>query len=29
VMVDGDQSHIIRQRETIADLARGEALLPE
>lgn len=28
VMVDGDQFHLIRARETIADLMRGEALLP-
>ena len=28
VMVDGGQSHLIRARETIADLMRGEALLP-
>jgi diaminopimelate decarboxylase len=28
VMVDGDSLHLIRQRETIADLMRGEALLP-
>jgi len=28
VMVDGDQCHLIRERETIADLIRGEALLP-
>lgn len=28
VMVDGDQFHVIRQRETIADLMRGEQLLP-
>jgi diaminopimelate decarboxylase len=29
VMVDGDQMHIIRQRETIADLFKGESLLPD
>lgn len=29
IMVDGDKSHIIRQRETVADLVKGEALLPE
>jgi diaminopimelate decarboxylase len=29
VMIDGDEAHVIRQRETIADLVRGEALLPE
>lgn len=29
VMVDGNESHIIRQRETVADLVKGEALLPE
>lgn len=28
VMVDGDQCHLIRARETFADLIRGEALLP-
>jgi diaminopimelate decarboxylase len=28
VMVDGDQIHLIRARETIADLMRGEVLLP-
>ena len=28
VMVDGDAVHLIRARETIADLMRGEALLP-
>jgi diaminopimelate decarboxylase len=28
VMVDGDSIHLIRERETIADLMRGEALLP-
>lgn len=28
VMVDGDQVHLIRERETIADLMRGEHLLP-
>jgi diaminopimelate decarboxylase len=28
VMVDGDAIHLIRSRETIADLMRGEALLP-
>ncbi len=28
VMVDGDTVHLIRARETIADLMRGEALLP-
>lgn len=29
VMVDGDQFHIIRQRENFDDLIRGEQLLPE
>jgi len=29
VMVDGDQFHIIRNRETFEDLIRGEVLLPE
>jgi diaminopimelate decarboxylase len=28
VMVDGDQFHLIRARETIADLIKGESLLP-
>lgn len=28
LMVDGDQVHLIRARETVADLMRGEALLP-
>jgi diaminopimelate decarboxylase len=28
LMVDGDQVHIIRQRETIEDLLNGEQLLP-
>lgn len=29
VMVDGDSFHVIRQRETLDDLMRGESLLPE
>lgn len=29
VMVDGDQMHLIRARETFADMIRGEAVLPE
>jgi diaminopimelate decarboxylase len=29
VMVDGNSIHIIRERETIDDLVRGEHLLPE
>ncbi len=29
IMVDGDNMHLIRQRETIADLMQGETLLPE
>lgn len=29
VMVDGDQIHVIRQREDYEELTRGEALLPE
>ncbi len=29
VMVDGDQHTVIRARETVADLMRGETLLPE
>ncbi len=28
VMVDGDQIHLVRERETVADLYRGERLLP-
>jgi diaminopimelate decarboxylase len=28
VMVDGDQLHSVRKRETIEDLLRGESLLP-
>ena len=28
IMVDGDQYHVIRQRESIEDLVKGEALLP-
>jgi diaminopimelate decarboxylase len=28
VMVDGDKCYLIRERETIADLMRGESLLP-
>jgi hypothetical protein len=27
-MVDGDDVHLIRARETVADLMQGEALLP-
>jgi diaminopimelate decarboxylase len=29
VMVDGDRFHVIRRRETMEDLTRGENLLPE
>ena len=29
VMVDGDQIHLIRARETIEDLVRGEQLIKE
>ncbi|CAA6806754.1 MAG: Diaminopimelate decarboxylase (EC, partial [uncultured Thiotrichaceae bacterium] len=29
IMVDGDQMHVVRARETIDDLMRGEQLLPE
>jgi diaminopimelate decarboxylase len=29
IMVDGDTAHLIRARETIADLMQGEALLPQ
>ncbi len=28
IMVDGDQAHLVRARETIEDLVRGEQLLP-
>jgi diaminopimelate decarboxylase len=28
VMVDGDRFHVIRERETLDDLTRGEHLLP-
>ena len=28
VMIDGDRMHIIRERETLDDLTRGEHLLP-
>jgi len=28
VMVDGDKYYVIRQRETLADLIRGESCLP-
>jgi diaminopimelate decarboxylase len=28
LMVDGDAVHVIRARETLDDLLRGEALLP-
>lgn len=28
IMVDGDQVHVVRQRETIDDLLRGEQILP-
>jgi diaminopimelate decarboxylase len=29
IMVDGDQVHVIRERETFEDLVRGEHLLPD
>ncbi len=29
VMVDGDRMHLIRERETIADLMKGEKLIPQ
>ncbi|WP_455202745.1 diaminopimelate decarboxylase [Kaarinaea lacus] len=29
VMVDGDQYHVVRQRESFDDLVKGESLLPE
>ena len=28
VIVDGNQAHLVRERETLADLTRGESLLP-
>jgi diaminopimelate decarboxylase len=28
VMIDGDQAHLVRRRETIVDLLSGESLLP-
>ena len=28
VMVDGDRYHVVRQRETLDDLLRGESTLP-
>jgi diaminopimelate decarboxylase len=28
VLVDGDQAHLIREREKVSDLLRGERLLP-
>ncbi|MCT2530316.1 diaminopimelate decarboxylase [SAR92 clade bacterium H921] len=28
IMVDGDQAHVVRARETIEDMVRGEQLLP-
>ncbi len=28
VMVDGDRAYLVRQRETIADLVKGESILP-
>ena len=29
IMVDGDQYHVVRQRETLDDLLRGESMLPD
>ena len=29
VMVDGESAHLVRERETVADLLRGEHLLPD
>jgi len=29
IMVDGDRAHLIRERETFADIIRGETCLPE
>jgi len=29
VIVDGDQMYLVRARETIEDMLRGEAIIPE
>jgi diaminopimelate decarboxylase len=29
VMVDGANAHLVRERETIADIMRGESTLPD
>ena len=29
VMVDGDRAHLVRERETIADMMRTESRLPD
>ena len=29
IMVDGEQAHLVRERETLADLMRGESSLPQ
>jgi len=29
LMVDGDRVHLVRERETIADIMRSESCLPE
>jgi diaminopimelate decarboxylase len=29
VIVDGDQMHLVRARETVEDMLRGEAIIPE
>jgi len=29
VMVDGDAMHLVRARESLSDLMRGECLLPD
>ena len=29
IMVDGDQAHVIRQRESLEQLLQGESLLPD
>jgi diaminopimelate decarboxylase len=28
IMVDGERAHVVRERETVDDLLRGESLLP-
>ena len=29
IMVDGEDSHLVRQRETLSDIVRGESCLPD